>query len=1653
MTALRWLPVAALTLAAFAPVRAQVSLVASPYTETFDGMGNGTAAPAGWTVHVMAGNSTTWTTNISATTVGGGTANATLVPTGNFSALSGSGGFNYAEVATPANRALGSAPTGIGGIALQLSLTNNTGAPLTGIQIAYDIRRFAASAGDNELPGYRLFYSTDGGTTWTNVTALNPTIAGPGGVIVPNSAGTTAVPATAISFAVANGSGLLLRWIDDNAQTHSDQPLGIDNLSISFGPVVPPTVTLTSPTAAYSGVAPATIPFAATANDTDGSIARVEFYQGAVKVGEDTTAPYTFDWTGVPAGNYTVSARAFDNSGASANSTAVNITVTPNSNQTPVVDATAPAGNATGIAGSINLQISIADPEGDPQIVTFYGRKTVPPAPAGNFSLIAIPDTQFYSENTGRNPSAGGTGAVASIFAAQTQWITDQRNTRNIAFVSHMGDFVQNGDFGGNPAEWQNADAAMRTIENLALTLRAYGIPWGGAPGNHDLGTGGGSGTSALYNQFFGSGRFAGRTCYGGQYGTNNNNNYQLFGAGGLDFIVIHLEYDTTPDTAVLDWADALLKAHPDRRAIITSHWIINTGNPASFGGQGQAIYDALKDNPNLFLMLCGHVHGEGRRSDTFNGTTVHSVLQDYQSAFNGGNGFLRIFTFSPSTNQILAETWSPTLNRAVTTGDVATALGNFSMSYDMQSPVSPWIPLGTANVSANGTTASLPWTGLEPDAHYEWFATSSDGIKAASTAPRRFSTAAAAGPSVTLTAPADNATVNVPANVTLTANASDSDGTVAKVEFFRDSTKLGEDTAAPYELVWIGPATGAYALTAVATDNDGLTALSNLANLSVVNPANTPPAVSLTAPANNATFSAGSNITLTANASDTDGTISKVEFFQGITKLGEDPTAPYSFIWNGVSAGNYSITAKATDNDAGTTTSAAAAIRVQLTGNVSLVAKNAVWKYLDNGSDQGTAWRASGFDDTTWASGPAELGYGDAPATTVSFGGNAAAKHITTYFRRTFAVADPSALTALTLNILRDDGAVVYLNGSEIGRSNMGNGTILSSTLAPSPAVGGTDESTYFPLTFSTDPLPLLVSGNNTLAVEIHQQAADSSDLSFNLELLGLTTAPDPSGSLVRGPYLLSAGPDRLTVRWRTSQAVTGVVRFGLSPGNLTSSATGTGSTANHVVTLTGLTANTTYYYSIGTANSTLAGADPDHRFTTPPPAGTVKNTRIWVIGDSGTKDANQVSVRNAFTAFTGNRTPDLWLMLGDNAYDSGTDAEYQAAVFDVYPDYLRTSPLWPTLGNHDTAGSTNETANFPYFDMFTLPTAGECGGSASGTEKYYAFDHANIHFICLDSMTSNRSASGPMAVWLQNDLASTTATWIIAFWHHPPYTKGSHNSDTESQLLEMRQNFLPILEAGGVDLVLGGHSHSYERSFLLDGHYGSSGTLTPAMKKNAGDGRVTGNGAYTKPLIGPRDHFGAVYAVAGSSGKTSNGTLDHPAMFISLKQLGSMVLDIDGNRLDAIFLRETGAIDDRFTILKQGQADTDSDGIPDSYELAHGLDRADPGDANSDGERDGYTAKSEYLFGLAADVPDRYDWSVTRNASTGSREIAFPTITERLYRVWWSPTLLTWNPGSAPISGDGTIKSWTDDGSVTGTPPDQARARFYRVGVDPAP
>ena len=457
-------------------------------------------------------------------------------------------------------------------------------------------------------------------------------------------------------------------------------------------------------------------------------------------------------------------------------------------------------------------------------------------------------------------------------------------------------------------------------------------------------------------------------------------------------------------------------------------------------------------------------------------------------------------------------------------------------------------------------------------------------------------------------------------------------------------------------------------------------------------------------------------------------------------------------------------------------------------------------------------------------------------------------------------------------------------------------------------------------------------------------------------------TVVPGGAGSVtvVRGPYLQAGTPTSVAVGWRTGAESDARVVFGLAPGDLTSVVDDLALDVDHEIELTGLAPDTRYYYAVGTTTEILAGGDDTYFFETAPATGAREPTRVWVLGDSGTGTSDALVVRDAYYALAGVQHTDLWLMLGDNAYPHGTDEDYQTKLFDVFPDMLRRSVLWPTIGNHDHVASNSATQTGPYFEIFTLPTAGEAGGPPSGTEAYYSFDWANVHFVVLDSHGTNRAPGGAMLTWLEQDLAATNQDWIVAYWHHPPYSKGGHDSDVEPQMVEMREYVVPVLDDYGVDLTLTGHSHSYERSFLIDGFYATPTTVPgDGTILDAGDGREGGDGAYHKPLRGNGPYAGAgdgiVHTVAGSAGQTSGGPLDHPLMYVSFNTLGSLVLDVDGMRLDARFLDSTGQVLDEFTIVKPCPGgDVDTDAICGDVDNCGTLANPDQQDADGDGAGD---------------------------------------------------------------------------------------------------
>ena len=288
----------------------------------------------------------------------------------------------------------------------------------------------------------------------------------------------------------------------------------------------------------------------------------------------------------------------------------------------------------------------------------------------------------------------------------------------------------------------------------------------------------------------------------------------------------------------------------------------------------------------------------------------------------------------------------------------------------------------------------------------------------------------------------------------------------------------------------------------------------------------------------------------------------------------------------------------------------------------------------------------------------------------------------------------------------------------------------------------------------------------------------------------------------------------------------------------------------------------------------------------------------------------------------YRGDYHTDVWLMVGDIAYYYGQDNDFQRGIFNgIYSEMICNTVIWPTPGNHDMQNSDSELEIGPYYEVFTIPVNGEAGGEASGTEAYYSFNYGDIHFISMDSDDTPLDKNGEMASWLPRDLENDNHKWKIVFFHHPPYTKGTHDSDIDrdsgGRMKAMRENFLPILEKYGVDLVLSGHSHTYERSYMLQGHYGYSEEFDRQQmafhKEN--EKKISASDFYKG-----KDNHGTVYVVCGvSGGHDLSGKCNHPAMaFSSIRFHGSLSIEVQGNLLSAAFVDKYGKVKDSFTITK---------------------------------------------------------------------------------------------------------------------------------------
>jgi len=493
-------------------------------------------------------------------------------------------------------------------------------------------------------------------------------------------------------------------------------------------------------------------------------------------------------------------------------------------------------------------------------------------------------------------------------------------------------------------------------------------------------------------------------------------------------------------------------------------------------------------------------------------------------------------------------------------------------------------------------------------------------------------------------------------------SSSSDPDGSIAAFAWTQlsgpsNSTIAGNSTAVTLVSTLVQ---GTYQFRLVVTDNNGATGTDTI--IVMVNPSNNLAPVanagadqSISLPVNSVNLSG-------AGSSDPDGIITAFSWSQvsgpGTASFANATSSTTTA--NGLVQGTYTFRLTVTDNS-GTTATDEVAVTVNPLTVLTAVTFGSVWSYNDSVVAAIPNWNTAAYNDAAWKTGPSQLGYGDGDeATVVSFGPSSTNKYITTYFRKTVNIVSPASYANFMLSVKRDDGIVVYVNGTEVFRNNMPTGTIAYNTFASTAA--SDDGGSIISGTLSTSSF---VNGNNLIAVEIHQNAVSSSDISFDLELKA-----NPPGvvNLTRGPYLQMGNQTAVTIRWRTDSPTDSKFEAGASVGTYTISAYDAAQTTDHEVRLTGLTTDTKYFYRFGSSNHYLQGG-ADNFFKTAPAANHTGKVRVAVFGDCGRNDNNyQTATLNSYRNYVSTDPASIMLLLGDNAYNSGTEAEYTSNFFNVY-------------------------------------------------------------------------------------------------------------------------------------------------------------------------------------------------------------------------------------------------------------------------------------------------------------------------------------------------------------------------------------------------
>lgn len=388
-------------------------------------------------------------------------------------------------------------------------------------------------------------------------------------------------------------------------------------------------------------------------------------------------------------------------------------------------------------------------------------------------------------------------------------------------------------------------------------------------------------------------------------------------------------------------------------------------------------------------------------------------------------------------------------------------------------------------------------------------------------------------------------------------------------------------------------------------------------------------------------------------------------------------------------------------------------------------------------------------------------------------------------------------------------------------------------------------------------EPSVLIEVRTDTTALRTGPFAVDNQTIS--------TTA-----GLSRQPYLQSTTQTATWIRWRTLGQRDGDVEFGETPA-LGRTAVGAAATEDHEVELSGLQPGTKYYYRLVSQGQPIT---PRYTLETAPSA-QVGTFKFLVVGDSGMNNQAQLDV----AAQMGTEDASFFIHTGDVIYPAGgigaAVQEYNYRYFRPYQGFLNRIPSFPVVGNHDLYGLFGQ----PFRDAFTLPSNGT-GGNLE--ELYYSFEWGDAKFIAIESNTLFQySATGTHMSWLSRELRQNTKKWVVVYLHAPLYSAGSHGDN-----VALQNNLGPLFENYGVDLVIAGHDHNYERT-------------KPIKAFN------------TDP-----SYPGLIHIVTGGGGAGLRPVVSNANSDVAISAYHYMRFEVAGDTMTGEAVTETGAVLDRFQI-----------------------------------------------------------------------------------------------------------------------------------------